>query len=118
MAIRTRELDQLIGDHGKTLGLVIGRESGAYNPVTGSRANVTPSTETFQGYIYHTDKGISGGNTTVKSMKRCLMLAGATATVPTSKHEVSYLTNNSEIMSVETVWSGSAVVFYIIHLAE
>jgi hypothetical protein len=118
MGIRTKELDRLIADYGKPLGLVIGNAGGAYDPATGSTAPVAPTTETFRGYIYNSGKGLENSSNTVHSHKSCLMLGGATATVPTDKHEISYLTNSSEIMMVESIWADDNVVFYLIHLVE
>jgi len=118
MTIRAKELTRLIRDHGKPLGLVIGREGGTYNTTTGKKADVTPTTEAFRGFIYNSDRGLNNASNTVHSRKSCLMLGGATATVPTSEHEISYLTNVSEITMVESVWSGGDVIFYLIHLVE
>jgi len=118
MNIRAKELDRLIRDHGKPLGLVIGNEGGTYDPVTGSTSSLVLTTETFRGYIYQSDKGLENSSNTVTSRKRCLMLGGATTTVPTEKHEITYLTDSSEIMVVESIWSGGSVVFYLIHLVE
>jgi hypothetical protein len=118
MAIRTKELDRLIKDFGKPLGLVIGNEGGAYDPSTGSTASTDTTTEAFRGYIYNSDKGLENSDNTVHSHKSCLMLGGATATVPTSKHEISYLTGSSEITMVESIWAEDSVVFYLIHLVE
>jgi hypothetical protein len=118
MGIRTRELDRLILDYGKPLGLVVGNAGGEYDPATGSTAPITPVTEPFRGYIYNSGKGLENSSNTVHSHKSCLMLGGATATVPTDKHEISYLTNSSEIMMVESIWAEDSVVFYLIHLVE
>jgi hypothetical protein len=118
MTIRTKELDRLIKDFGRTLGLVIGNEGGAYDPATGSTATVAPTTESFRGYIYNSNKGLENTSNTVHSKKSCLMLGGATSTVPTDKHEISYSGGSSEVMMVESIWADDSVVFYLIHLVE
>lgn len=119
MVFNPRGLNRMLERHGKDITLTVPTGTGTYDPNTGEYSSGNLH-YTVRGYFYSFSDDAIDGDTIQSGDSKIVLKStqtnGAAIPKPDSGSKISYSSDTWSVVGAETIWSGSSVLCYILHV--